>query len=114
MPLNYLEWLGIMNDEALWALDNGWAPIVPGNDLLMCYRSPRKLTMDEILSMDHALISVSTALRVIDTRHRDGSQSIGVVSEIAFAKSIGVPVCYTRWATQKAYAENERRTGMTS
>ena len=96
LPFNYIEWLGIMNDEGLHLFDCGWAPIVPGNDFLFCYRSPRKLSMAEMLSIDHEYIRASVAVRVIAETHRDGRPSAGVHDEIAFAESIGKPICRTR------------------
>jgi hypothetical protein len=105
MPIAYLEWLGFMNDEALWLFDRGWAPIVPGNDLLFFYRSPRKLTKDDILSIDREYIRASHAIRVIAERHNDGRVSEGVAHEIEFAQSLGKPICRTR---KEACTEYER------
>jgi hypothetical protein len=105
MPINYIEWLGIMNNEALLLFDLGWAPIIPGNDFLFFYRSPRKLSMDDILSIDREYIRASWAIRVIAERHHDGRVSAGVAHEIEFAESLSKPICRTGGEVYDAYAE---------
>ena len=104
MPINYLDWLARMNDEAEWAFDRGWAPLIPGNDLLFCYRSKRKLTIDDLLEIDREYIHASYAIRIIDTVHLDGRPSYGVSNEIEMAKDFGRRLCYTRPEVDAAYA----------
>jgi hypothetical protein len=105
LPISYIAWLGIMNDEGLYLFDQGWAPIIPGNDFLFFYRSPHPLTKDDILSVDREYIRASYAIRVIAERHNDGRVSEGVAHEIEFAQSLGKPICRTR---EEACTEYER------
>ena len=103
LPFNYIEWLGLMNDEAFWLFEQGWAPIVPGNDFLFCYRSPRKLGIDEMLSIDREYVRASWAIRPIAEHHLDGHESYGVAHEIAMAAEFGVDICRTREDTVISY-----------
>jgi hypothetical protein len=103
LPINYLEWLGLMNSEAEWAFEQGWAPLIPGNDLLFCYRSARKFTIEDLLEIDREYIRASWAIRVISEKHRDGRTSYGVGREIAMAGNFGVDICRTREETVLSY-----------
>ena len=103
LPINYLEWLGLMNSEAEWAFEQGWAPIIPGNDLLFCYRSARKFTIDDLLEIDREYIRASWAIRPIAELHRDGRESYGVAHELTMAKEFGVDICRTRAETVLSY-----------
>ena len=95
-PQHYLEWVGRMNDEAEYAFEQGWAPMVPGNDLLFCYRSKRKFEVDDLLEIDREMIRASWAIRVIDTHHVDGRESYGVKFELRKSKEFGVDICMNR------------------
>jgi len=105
LPFQYIEWLGRMNDEAAHLFRQGWAPIIPGNDFLFCYRSPDQLAIDDLLEIDREYIRASYAIRIIDTVHLDGRPSYGVSHEIEMAKDFGTRLCYTRAEADAAYAE---------
>ena len=102
LPISYLGWLAKMNDEALWLFQGGWAPVIPGNDLLFCYRSPILLSKNDLLEIDHSLIVACYAMRVLSKEHDNGKPSEGVLYEIEVAKDSGVKVCYTREEVNRA------------
>lgn len=92
MPLNYLYWLGAMNTTALKLYDMGWAPLIPGNDLLFCYRAERPIMMEELLDIDMSYIEACSALYVVAYNHFNGKPSEGVTKELAHATACHIPV----------------------
>lgn len=102
-PLEYIDNLTKMNDEAEYLYEQGWAPIVPGNDLLLFYRTKRKWKEGEILEVDAAIIRACYAMRVRDEFNKQGNRSVGVAFEIDVAIESGVWICRTRREAKKAY-----------
>jgi hypothetical protein len=95
MPVEYLRWVAKMNDVALELFKQGWAPIIPGNDLLFVYRSREPIQKPMLLEMDVEYIRAAAAVFVIAKKHHSGVASEGVAFEIHTAGQFGKPVLYT-------------------
>jgi hypothetical protein len=95
MPIEYLNWVGKMNDTALELTKQGWAPYVPGNDLLFLLRAREIVTKEMLLEIDVEFIRAAAAIYVIAKKHHSGVASEGVAFEIQTAGQFGKPVLYT-------------------
>jgi len=102
-PGDYIDHIAEMNNEALFLFEQGWAPIIPGNDFLLFYRSPYKFTHSEILEIDAAYIRACWAIRILGEYNTQGRFSGGVAYEISVAEENDILVCRTRKEVQRAY-----------
>jgi hypothetical protein len=105
MPLDYLHWLGKMNDKAFELWEQGWAPYIPGNDLLFCYRSPKPFTPDELYEIDASYVAASDAVYIIAMYHNDGRESVGVKMEHDLALQLDIPIVYTMEGAEQLLKE---------
>jgi len=70
-------------------LKNGFAPINPANDFLLCTQG--NISKEELLEKDRAIISVCDAIFTID----GWSESGGALQELEWARHRGIPVVGT-------------------
>lgn len=102
-PFDYIQHIADMNAEAEYLFEQGWAPIIPGNDFLLFYRSTRKWAQGEILEVDAAYIRACWAIRILGEQNNQGHPSSGVAYEITVAKESNVRICRTRKEVHLAY-----------
>lgn len=98
-PAEYLANVARMSRYARALIDEGRCPINPAADLLEGLMSEKPLTDAQYKERSLDLLGLlagrhDSAMVVLAQGHRDGSESVGVTSEILLADKLGIPVWY--------------------